>query len=74
MADEDLKTMLREFRASVSDDLATVHRSLEEFKDETRQRFATMETAILNEIRDLGGRLERVASRVGDVERRLGPE
>jgi hypothetical protein len=46
----------------------------EELEDETRQRSTTMETAILNEIRDLGGRLERVAGRVGDVEGRLGPE
>lgn len=72
MADEDVKTIVREFRTSVSADLNALHRNIEELKDETRQRFTTMETAILNEIRDLGGRLERVASRVGDVEGRLG--
>ena len=74
MADDDVKTMVREFRTSVSGDLAALHRNIEDLKDEMRQRLATVETAILNEIRDLGGRLERVAGRVDDVEGRLGPE
>ena len=74
MADDDVKTMVRAFRSSVSGDLNALHRNIEELKDEMRQRLATVETAILNEIRDLGGRLERVADRVGDVEGRLGPE
>jgi hypothetical protein len=76
VADEDVKTIVREFRTSVSADLAAAHRNREDFKDEMRKRLATAETAILNEIRDMGTRLdlrlERVEVRLGEVEGRLG--
>jgi hypothetical protein len=76
VADEDVKTIVREFRTSVSADLAAAHRKIEDFKDEMRKRIATAETAILNEIRDMGVRLdlrlERVEVRLGEVEGRLG--
>ena len=74
MADDELKTLVREFRTSVSADLDAQHRRLDDFSDEVRQRFSTVETAIVNEIRDMSGRidrrLERVESRIGDLEDR----
>jgi hypothetical protein len=76
MADDDLKTLVREFRTSVAADLEAQHQRIDRLADELRDRFGTAETAILNEVRDLGGRLDRrlgrVESRVGDVESRLG--
>jgi len=76
MADEELETLVREFRTSVSADLEAQHKRLDDFSDEVRQRFGTIETAIVNEIRDMSGRidrrLERVESRIGDVETRIG--
>ena len=72
MADEDLKTTVRDFRASVSAELTAVHRRIDEFTDEFRSRLSTMETAILNEIRSAGGRTDRMERRLGRVEARLG--
>ncbi len=72
VADEELKTMVREFRSSVAADLEAVHRRIDGFSNEIRGRISTAETAILNEIRDLSGRLdrrfERLEVRVTDLE------
>ena len=81
---DDLSTTVREFRASVAADLEAQHRRIDELSDEVRRRIGTAETAILNEIRDLGGRvdrrLERVEIRIGElgasvdtIEQRLDP-
>ncbi len=85
MADEELKTMVREFRSSVAADLEamqrqieTVHRRIDGFSNEIRNRISTSETAILNEIRDLSGRLdrrfERLEVRVTELEQGTAPE
>lgn len=78
MADQDLKTMVRDFRASVSADLAAAHRRIDDFSAEVRSRINTAETAILNEIRDLGGRLdrrlERLTVRMHEIEQGTAPE
>lgn len=74
--DDDLKTMVREFRTSVTADLEAAHRRIDDLSDEVRRRIGTAETAILNEIRDLSGRLdrrlERVEVRMGELETRIG--
>lgn len=74
MAD-DLRTMVREFRASVSADLAATHervtelgRQMAELSDEVRTRITTSETAILNSIRNLRRDLDH---RVGRLEERV---
>ena len=76
VADQDIKTIVREFRASVSEDLAAAHRHIDEFSDEIRNRITTAETAILNELRDLSGRLdrrlERLEGRMGELDVRMG--
>jgi hypothetical protein len=64
MSDEELKTLVREFRASVVADLEAQHRRMDDFADEMRNRIATAETAILNEIRDLGKRIDRRLERI----------
>jgi hypothetical protein len=75
VADQDLQTMVREFRTSVSADLEAAHRRIDEFSTEIRHRITTAETAILNEIRDLDGRLdrrlERLEVRMTEVDARL---
>jgi hypothetical protein len=74
MADEELKTLVRGFRTSVAADLDAQHKRLDDLSDEVRQRIGTAETAIVNEIRDMSGRLdrrlERVESRITDLEAR----
>jgi hypothetical protein len=76
MPDDDLRTMGREFRESVATDLEPQHKRLDDLSDEVRRRIATAEAAIVNEIRDLSGRLdrrlERVEQRMDSVEGRLG--
>lgn len=76
MADDDLKTIVREFRTSVAADLEAQHRRIDDLSDEVRRRIGTAETAIVNEIRDLSGRLdrrlERVEGRMGEIETRIG--
>jgi archaellum component FlaC len=76
--EDDLRTIVREFRASVSDDIEAQRRRMDDFADEVRRRFAeqdvrigalenriaTAETAILNEIRDLSNRMDRRFERV----------
>lgn len=49
MSDEELKQVVREFRAIVSGELESVHRRIDE-----------METGIMNEIRSLGRRVQRL--------------
>ena len=75
MPDDDLKTMVREFRASVAADLEAQHRRIDDLSDEIRRRIGTAETAIVNEIRDLGGRLdrrlERLEIRIGELDLRV---
>jgi hypothetical protein len=68
MPDDDLKQMIREFKASVAADLADQHRRLDEFSDEVRTRIGTAETAIVNEIRSLASRFDL---RLGRIESRL---
>ena len=75
MPDDDLETMVRKFRASVAADLEAQHRRIDDLSDEIRRRIGTAETAIVNEIRDLGGRLdrrlERVEIRIGELDLRV---
>lgn len=68
MADDDLRTLVREFRTSVSDDLSATHRQMAELSDEVRARITTAETAILNAVRDMGRDIDR---RLAQVEKRL---
>lgn len=50
--EDDLRTMVREFRASVSGDLSVTHRQMRDLANEVRQRLTTAETALLNALRD----------------------
>ena len=68
MADDDLGTLVRELRTSVSDDLSATHRQMAELSDEVRARITTAETAILNAVRDLG---RDVDPRLSHIEKRL---
>lgn len=68
MSDEELRTLIRDFKASVSSDLADQHRRMDEFSDEIRTRITTAETAIINEIRALSNRFDL---RLGRMETRL---
>jgi hypothetical protein len=68
MSDEDLRTLVREFRTSVSDDLSATHRQMAELSDEVRARITTAETAILNAVRDTGRDIDR---RLTQIEKRL---
>lgn len=75
---EDLKTLIREFRTSVTADLSNVHRRIDELAEvidvrsemsEERmqgldRRLRAAETAILNEIRALADRFDRRLERV----------
>ena len=73
VTDDDIRRIVREFRASVSVDLDAQHRRLDEFGDEMRRRITTAETTIVNELRSLGERLDtrlgRIESRLSDMER-----
>ncbi len=62
--EDELKTLVREFRASVASDLADQHRRMDAFADELRDRIRTAEVAIVNEIRDLANRLDRRMERI----------
>lgn len=64
MSEDDLRTMLREFRASVAADLEAADRRMRDFVDEMRERIGTAETAILNEIRAMDRRVDRRLERV----------
>lgn len=68
VAADDIKTLLREFKASVSADLTATHQRMDHLEDEVRQRLRTMETAILNAIRDTSRETSR---RFEDVDRRF---
>lgn len=59
MAEDDMKTMIREFRASVSGELEHVHRRVDE-----------MESGLLNELKSLGRHLERIDRRLANLEDR----
>jgi hypothetical protein len=75
---DDLKTLIRECRTSVTADLSDVHRRINEFETEVRERIGavderlegfdlrlrTAEMAILNEIRSLADRFDRRLERV----------
>jgi chromosome segregation ATPase len=50
--EDDLRTMVREFRESVSGDLSVTHRQMRDLANEVRQRLTTAETALLNALRD----------------------
>ncbi len=67
MADDDLRTLVREFRTSLSDDLSATHRQMTELSDEVRAQITMAETAILNAVRDLGRDIDR---RLTHLERR----
>lgn len=78
MADDDLRTMIRDFRAAVSATLDDHGRRLDqlegrmdglegrvaELTDEVRDRTRTMEVSILNAIRDLARGVDRRLSRL----------
>ena len=73
--DQDLRTVVREFKASVSADLTGMHRRLDQFSDEVRDRFRTLETAVMHELRDLSqrtdARADRIEARLDGIEPRL---
>lgn len=75
MGGEDLRTMVREFRESMTVAVADLmeridenSRRMEEQGNELRNRVSVAETAILNSIRDLSQGFDRRTTR---VERRL---
>jgi hypothetical protein len=82
MTEDDLRTIVREFRASVSADLAEQHRRMDAFADEMRdhvrlvgdriellsQRVGTSEVGIINEIRAVANRFD---ARMERIEHRL---
>jgi hypothetical protein len=68
MAEDDLRLLVREFRASVSSDLESQHQRLDELADEMRRRITIAESTIVNELRSLATRLDL---RLGRIEARL---
>ena len=74
MPDDDINQVIREFKASVSADMADQQRHLDEVSDEVRSRIGTAETAIVNEIRSLSSRFDlrlgRIESRLTGIENR----
>jgi hypothetical protein len=78
VTEDDLRTMLREFRTSVAADLDAQHRRIAQFVEESRRRFTQLdervaqldeririaETAILNEIRAMSDRIDRRIERL----------
>lgn len=68
VTDDDLRTMLREFRTSVTADLDAQHRRLDVFSDEVRARIGTAETSILNEIRSVARRIDSLSERLKRIE------
>ena len=63
MSEEELRTVIREFRASVSAEIEAVHRRLNDLADEVRERIRTVETSFFNALRDLTRLVERRAER-----------
>ena len=59
MTEQDLRTIVREFRASVSDELHVQQRRMTEFQKEVRERITMTETAILNTVSDMGREMDR---------------
>jgi septal ring factor EnvC (AmiA/AmiB activator) len=55
----DLRTLVRAFRTSVSEEQAAIHRQMSDLATEVRQRLTTVETAMLNGLRDLSQRSDR---------------
>ena len=76
MAEDDLKAAMLKFRESVVADLADHSRQMEALREEVRRRITTAETAILNEVGDLGRKLDRTLGRIevrlDAIEGRLG--
>lgn len=67
-ADDDLRTLVLEFRASVSADLTTAHRRIDELGNEMRKRLATTELAMMNALRDHSKETDR---RLGHIDAEL---
>ena len=59
VTEQDLRTIVREFRASVSDELHVQQRRMTEFQKEVRERITMTETAILNTVSDMGREMDR---------------
>lgn len=70
-----MRTVVREFKASVSADLEAMNKRITDLSDEVRRRISTAEVAIVNEIRSLSERfdhrIERVETRVDEIDGRL---
>ena len=62
--EQDLRAVVREFKASVSAELVGMFRRLEHMSDDVRGRFRTLETAVMNELRDLSRRADQRADRI----------
>lgn len=54
--------------ATVNGGIEVLHRRIGEVSDEFRKRISTAETTMINEIRALGERVERMNERVGRLE------
>ncbi len=62
--EEELRTMVREFRASVSEDLHATHQRMDQLAHDLRTRINTLETAVLNTLRDNTRETDRRLSRL----------
>jgi hypothetical protein len=76
LPEAELRTLVYEVCARVSDDLSATCRQMAELSDEVRARITTGETAILNAVRDLGRDVDRrmvqVEHCVSEIDARLG--
>lgn len=72
MTIDELATVVREFRASVSGELEELHRRVDAVIDETR----SIQAAVVNELRSMSNRLdrrfERMATTLQSLDRRVG--
>lgn len=65
---EDLKTLIREFRTSVTADLADVHRRIDEFAEEVRARFASQTEEMSVRFGNADDRIDTLDRRVRTAE------
>jgi chromosome segregation ATPase len=71
MTDDDLRTAVREFKASVSADIERLERRMDRLTHELRERITTVETAFLNTLGELTHRVDRTEQRVVRLEGRM---
>lgn len=73
MTDEQFTALvarLDEMQADINGGIEVLHRRIGELSDEFRRRITTTETTMINEIRALGERFDRMNDRISRLETR----